>query len=89
LPNVKFIIGEPFAVPGVKLADKSWFPAFDKYRETAEKLADEFGAAFISYQTVFNEAQERAPGAYWTHDGVHATLAGAYLMANAWLQAIE
>ena len=83
LPNVKLIIGEPFAVNGIKAVDDSWFPEFNKYREVSRKIAEEFKAVFIPYQTVFDEAQKHAPGVYWTHDGVHTTLAGAYLMANA------
>jgi len=89
LPNVKLIIGEPFAVTGIRAVDDTWYPEFDKYREAAKKLADEFKAVFIPYQKVFDEAQKRAPGVYWTHDGVHASLAGACLMANAWMEAIE
>ena len=88
LPNVKLIIGEPFAVAGIKAVDKSWYPEFNNYREVSRKLAEEFKAVFIPYQKVFDEAQKFAPGVYWTHDGVHATLAGAYLMANAWMQAV-
>jgi len=89
LPGVKLIIGEPFAVKGIKAVDNSWFPEFDQYRASARKLADEFKAVFIPCQTIFNEAQKHAPGVYWTHDGVHASLAGAYLMANAWLEAVN
>jgi lysophospholipase L1-like esterase len=89
LPGVKLIIGEPFAVTGVKAVDSSWYPEFDKYREAAEKLANEYNAVFIPYQKLFDEAQKSAPGVYWTHDGVHASLAGAHLMANAWLQAVR
>ena len=88
-PNVKLIIGEPFAVKGIRAVDDSWYPDFDKYRETAKKIADEFKAVFIPYQKVFDEAQKRAPGVYWTHDGVHASLAGAKLMAHAWLEAVK
>lgn len=89
LPGVKLIIGEPFAVKGIKAVDDSWYPDFDQYREAAKKLANEFDAVFIPYQKVFDEAQKRAPGVYWTHDGVHASLAGAQLMAHAWLQAVK
>lgn len=88
-PNVKLIIGEPFAVNKVKAVDDTWYPEFDKYRETSKKLADEFNAVFIPYQKVFDEAQKRAPGVYWTHDGVHASLAGAQLMASAWMKALK
>jgi lysophospholipase L1-like esterase len=88
LPEVKFVIGEPFAVNGTSAVDDSWFPDFDGYREAAKKIAEEFHAVFIPYQKVFDEAQKRAPGKYWTDDGVHPSLAGAQLMANAWMQAI-
>ena len=89
LPGVKLIIGEPFAVTGVKAVDSTWYPQFDQYCEAAKKLANEFNAVFIPYQKVFDEAQKRAPGVYWTHDGVHASLAGAHLMANAWMEAVK
>jgi len=89
LPDVKLIIGEPFAVKGVRAVDNSWFPDFDQYRASARKLAEEFKAVFIPYQNVFDEAQKHAPCVYWTHDGVHASLAGSHLMANAWLEALK
>lgn len=89
LPNVKLIIGEPFAVLGVKAVDASWFPDFDGYRAAARSIAEEFGAAFIPYQEVFNKAMRVAPGSYWTPDGVHPSLAGAQLMAEAWLRAVK
>ena len=88
-PDLKLIIGEPFAVNNIRAVDDSWYPEFDKYREVAQKLALEFNAVFIPYQQLINEAQKRAPGMYWTYDGVHVSLAGACLMANAWLEAIS
>ncbi len=88
LPNVKIIIGEPFAVIGVKAVKESWFPTFNDYRSVAKKLAEEFNAPFIPYHILFIEAQQYAPASYWTHDGVHPTLAGSQLMADAWLSVI-
>jgi lysophospholipase L1-like esterase len=89
LPNVKLIICEPFAVPGIKAVDDKWYPEFYGYQKAAREIADQFGATFISYQKVYDEAQKQAPGAYWTGDGVHPTLAGAQLMARAWIKAIK
>jgi lysophospholipase L1-like esterase len=89
LPEVKLIICEPFAVMVNKAVDSSWFPDFDGYREAAKNLAKEFKAVFVPFQKVFDEAQKAAPGAYWTGDGVHPTLAGAKLMANAWMQVVK
>ena len=85
LPGVKLIICEPFAVKGVKAVDDKWYPEFYDYQKAAKDIATQFGAAFIPYQKVYDEAQKQAPGAYWTADGVHPTLAGAQLMAQAWL----
>lgn len=89
LPDVKLIICEPFAVKGVKAVDDKWYPEFYEYQRAAREIAERFDAVFIPYQNVFDEAQKHAPGAYWTPDGVHPTLAGAQLMADAWLKVIK
>lgn len=89
LPEVQLIVGEPFAVSGVKAVDEKWYPAFNDYRAAAKEIAGNFNAVFIPYQSVFDKAQQSAPGVYWTHDGVHTTLAGARLMAAAWLAAVK
>src|SRR5690606_28170029 len=89
LPNVKLIIGEPFAVNHVKAATDDWFPAFDEYRTAARDIAEDYHAVFIPYPRVFDEASKQAPASYWTCDGVHTTLAGSQLMAEAWLQAVK
>lgn len=89
LPNVKLIICEPFAVKGVKAVDDKWYPEFYSYQKAAKDIAVQFGAVFIPYQKIFDEAQKQAPGVYWTHDGVHPSLAGAQLMAQAWLEVVE
>src|SRR5690606_25083173 len=60
LPDVSLVIGEPFAVPGVKAVDSTWFPRFNAYREAARELADEFHAAFIPYQAIFVKAAKVA-----------------------------
>jgi lysophospholipase L1-like esterase len=88
LPGVRLIICEPFAVRGVKAVDDKWYPEFYDYQKAAREIATQFGATFIPYQKIYDEAQKQAPGAYWTGDGVHPTLAGAQLMAQAWLAAI-
>ncbi|HUH32453.1 MAG TPA: SGNH/GDSL hydrolase family protein, partial [Daejeonella sp.] len=88
LPDVKLIIGEPFAVIGTAVT-KAWFPAFNEYRVVARELATEFNAAFVPYQSVFDKALKVAPGAYWCPDGVHPSVAGAKLMAEAWLKTVK
>jgi lysophospholipase L1-like esterase len=89
LPDVKLVIGEPFAILGSTAVTDKWFPVFDAYRAVAKKLSEEFNAVFIPYQAIFNEAILRAPAKYWTADGVHPTMAGCSLMAEAWLNAVK
>jgi lysophospholipase L1-like esterase len=76
-------------VKGVKAVDEKWYPQFLEYQKAARDLADQFGAVFIPYQAIYDEALSRAPGLYWTPDGVHASLAGAKLMAEAWMQTVK
>ncbi len=89
LPNVKLIICEPFAVPDVKAVDKTWYPEFPEYQKAAREMADSFDGAFVPFQSVFDKAVKSAPGSYWTGDGVHPSLAGAQLMAHAWLEVVR
>jgi lysophospholipase L1-like esterase len=89
IPNIRLVICEPFAVKGCSAVDDRWFPEFDLYRHAAEKLAKEFNAIFVPCQSIFDEALKRAPGTYWTLDGVHPSMAGASLMAEAWLKAVR
>ncbi len=86
LPEVKLVICEPFAVLGCEAVDATWFPEFDLYRAAARKLADEFDAIFIPYHDIFAKAARMAPPTYWTADGVHPSVAGAKLMATAWVK---
>lgn len=86
LPDVKLIIGEPFAVIGVNKVDEKWYPMFNEYRAAAKEVANQFNAIFIPYQSIFDSIQNIASGSYWTVDGVHPSLAGAKLMADAWLK---
>lgn len=88
LPNVKLIIGEPFAVEGGSAIDIKWTP-FEAYRMAAWEIAKDFDAAFIPYHSIFRDALRHADVNYWCPDGVHPSIAGAYLMKEAWLKAFE
>ncbi|RMG72035.1 MAG: lysophospholipase [Bacteroidetes bacterium] len=88
LPDVRLVIAEPFVVKGGSaIKEEEWFPVFDGYRKAARTLADEFDATFIPLQSIFDQALEVAPVAYWCPDGVHPSMAGAYLMSQAWVEA--
>lgn len=89
LPDIKFVICEPFAVPNTRAVDETWGDPVTEFRVVAKKIAKEFDAIWVPFQTVFDEAVKHAPAKYWTGDGVHPDMPGAQLMAEAWLKAVE
>ena len=88
LPDVKLVICEPYAVPGVKAVNEKWYPEFPEYQKAAKEICDRFGAIFVPFQSVYDAAIKRAPASWWTGDGVHAALPGAQLMAQAWTEIV-
>lgn len=86
LPETRLILGEPYALPAGNAVDQSWFPAFGEYQDAARRIAEDYDAAWVPFQSVFEEASEVVSPAYWAPDGVHPSPAGAALMAEAWLQ---
>jgi lysophospholipase L1-like esterase len=87
LPKVQLVICEPFVLRCGAVNDK-WFPEFDKYRAVAGKMAKEFNALFVPFQSMFDNAVKQAPPAHWAADGVHPSMAGAYLMGQEWLKVV-
>ncbi len=88
-PKIKLIIGEPFAIKGGGSINEKWYPDFPKYQVAAAKIADDYKAKFIPYQQIFDEALKHAPVSYWCPDGVHPSIAGGYLMKEAWNKAFQ
>jgi len=89
LPSVKIILGEPFAVTGGSALTQEWQQSFPPYQVAVKEIAKKFDAAFIPYQKVFDQALEKGPVSHWCPDGVHPSIAGAYLMKEAWVHAFK
>jgi len=88
LPDTKLIIGEPFVLhEGSAIKKDKWIGVFEGYQAASRRVSDRFGATFIPYQTIFDNALQSASTDYWCPDGVHPSMAGNYLMAHAWLDA--
>lgn len=97
LPDVKLVICEPFMFkagaakegyePGKNWAPADdWAPEMDVRRAIVKSLAEEFGATFVPFQSVLDNALQRAPANVWLGDGVHPTPAGHALIADTWIQ---
>ncbi len=87
LPKAKIVICEPFVLKCGAVNDK-WFPTFDQYRASAQKVADKYGTIFVPFQSMFDEAVKFAEPSHWAGDGVHPSAHGAALMANFWTQCV-
>ncbi len=88
IPGIKLVICEPFILTGTRSVDESWVEPFKQFQEIAAKISKEFETIWVPFQKVFTEASKVAPATYWTPDGVHPSIAGAQLMAEAWLKSI-
>lgn len=87
LPKVNLVLCEPFVLPtGVVTPD--WVAEMDGRREIVARLAQEFGAIFVPFQKMFDEAQKEAPAGFWAADGVHPTPAGHARMAKLWRETV-
>jgi len=88
LPNVQFILGEPFILP-VGIVKEKWNDysvEIKKRQDTVLKLSKEFNGIFIPYQSAFNKALSKAQADYWIWDGIHPMPAGHELMALEWMK---
>ncbi len=88
LPGVKLVVCEPFVLRCGAVNEK-WFPEFDRYRAAAKRIAGNFDAVFVPFQSAFDEAVKHASPSYWAADGVHPTMAGSYLMGHTWTNAVS
>lgn len=88
LPAVKLLLGEPFVLQCGVVRD-DWVEEIDQRRAVVAKLAGEFGAVLVPFQSMFNEAVRHAPPEYWAADGVHPSAAGHLRMAKCWLEKAE
>jgi len=88
LPSIKLVLCEPFMLP-IGAADASWVDEVTERRNIVKKLAEQYNAVFVPFQSVFDEAIKKAPDEYWLADGVHPTAAGHQLMSDAFFKAVS
>ncbi len=88
LPGVTLLICEPFSVDGGTAIAEGWQEELTPYRQVARKMSEEFETLWIPYHDLFKRALEFAPAEYWCPDGVHPSMAGAQMMAHAWVKTV-
>jgi lysophospholipase L1-like esterase len=85
-PRIRFVLCEPFVLRCGVVKDE-WIGEMNERRAIVKRLAGEFDAVFVPFQSAFDEAVRHAPPEYWAGDGVHPSPAGHMLMARTWLKA--
>lgn len=88
LPNIKFMLMEPFVLPGraTEAAWEDFSGTVYQLAEIVQKLAKEYNLSFVPLQEKLNAACKLCPPEYWLGDGVHPTAAGHRLISDAWLE---
>lgn len=97
LPGVRFLLLEPFVLPGTATENIEEKPRrLETFQrevalrgEATRRVAEKHGAAFVALQGRLDEACKLAPADYWLMDGVHPTAMGHELIARAWMEAFE
>ena len=90
LPNVKFILCEPFVLKGGATEEKyEEFLEVKKYAAVVKKLAEEYNIPFVALQDKFDEAAAKHGATHYLYDGVHPDVAGGKLIAEEWLNAFR
>jgi lysophospholipase L1-like esterase len=91
LPNVHFVLGEPFGLPvgGKKSIWDNYRKQLLERDEIVIKLGKKYHAPVVHYQKMFEDATNRAPADYWIWDGVHPTYSGHQLMADEWVRTVR
>lgn len=88
LPDCKIVLCEPF-VSVFSAVTEEWLPEINERRRIVKELADEFGALFIPFQSILDEAIAKSSPELILMDGVHPRLAGHQVMADAWVKAVR
>lgn len=89
-PGVRFILCEPFLsfFKGA-VTSEEWREEMNARQEAVRKIALDYNAVFVPFQSVFDEANRKAPPQVWSFDGVHPLHAGYGIMTQAWIKTVK
>lgn len=89
-PEVRFILCEPFLsfFEGA-VTSEAWRNDMDAFRAAVRKIAKEYHAIFVPFQSAFEKANRKAPPQVWSFDGVHPLHAGYGIMTRTWIETVR
>lgn len=87
LPNTKILLCEPFVLCGTATEHAyEKFLEVKEYAKVVKKLAEEYGLYFLPLQQLVEDYAKKHTVEACLWDGVHPNIAGAKLIANAWVE---
>jgi lysophospholipase L1-like esterase len=86
--GARILILEPFVLP-VPEDRREWRVDLDPKIQVARDLAREFAAVYVALDGLFASASVQREPAFWLPDGVHPSVEGHALIAQAWLKAVQ
>jgi lysophospholipase L1-like esterase len=86
--SARLILLEPFVLP-VPADRAGWREDLDPKIDAVRRLARGFNALYVPLDGLFAAAAAQRAPAFWAEDGVHPSLAGHALIAQAWLRAVQ
>ena len=90
-PSTRLVLCEPFTLPGAHHHDDwdRWRANLEGRQDAVARLAAQYGAILVRFQSAFDAAALRGPASHWIWDTVHPTYSGHQIMADGWIRAVE
>lgn len=86
--NTKIILMEPFILP-LNTQQEHLVPLVESKCFIVNKIAKKYNAIVIPLYTIFKNLLKKAPATHWTHDGIHPTPQGHFVIAEEWLKTVK
>lgn len=89
-PALLPVLMEPFVMPVGDRKDtyQDWLSLLQPLQKQTRLIAERNGAIFIPLQERFNALCEVREASYWVWDGIHPTVCGHQVIADAWMEAV-
>ena len=89
-PALLMVLMEPFVMPVGDRKDtyQDWLSLLRPLQEQTRLIAERNGAIFIPLQERFNALCQVREASYWVWDGIHPTVSGHQVIADAWMEAV-
>ena len=89
-PQTLLVLMEPFVMPvGAREKDyEAWISLLRPLQREVKRAAGDYHAVYVPLQERFERLSAQTGPAYWCWDGVHPTVCGHQVIAEAWMEQV-